>query len=597
MKNIWNEELILTALKKHLDRYDTLKNICKFDKKLDSAIRKRQGHRYFLEKLGYKEEEIERLMFVEKGIQTDEELILELKEFIKEYKTLDNLKKDKPNLHFKLKYDKNTQNTKIINLINYLDKIYSPKFDYSFLFFKSKIPNGFWTELRIISKLQEMMVQDGIIKLGKSTSLCSAIQNQKGFAYYLEKMGLTYEEACNVKEPNYWSNWDNMKKELDAVIKECNGAFPNEKILRSYGIHNVYFKYFGGIEEVRQRMGFQNQYKALDGHVLKSAYEVIVDNFLFLNKIPHKYEGKFSEERLFLYDFYLYIDNVYVEIWGLDDGDNERSNSYRKVQQEKKDIYSKLKLELIEIFPTDLNNYNKIIPILNNKFSKFIDKEYGVSDEELIIPDYRITLENLKEKLSSYMPNNNTLPSETDLINVKRQDIVGFIKKYGGMTCVAERLGLQTKCNFLGQYPNGYWTIEVINDKLTTLYKQYGYVPNYWFIRDELDRSLASAIDVKGGYRKITKNLGLITESEYKKAERAITKEKDNLQYVKDICAKLNAEYGYIPKEDTLRSLGFSVFVSRIKSLKGLTNTIIELGYIPEVQYKKHLKKVESNTI
>jgi len=107
--------------------------------------------------------------------------------------------------------------------------------------------------------------------------------------------------------------------------------------------------------------------KALDGHLCDSISEVIIDNWLTANKIPH--------ERNILYpgtnhkaDWSVNFGNrnIFIEYFGLANDSPRYDRSVRK----KKLICEKYKLKLIEIYPRDLYPEICLDAILKNEFKK-----------------------------------------------------------------------------------------------------------------------------------------------------------------------------------------------------------------------------------
>lgn len=90
-------------------------------------------------------------------------------------------------------------------------------------------------------------------------------------------------------------------------------------------------------------------YKTDDGHYVRSRGEVIIDNFLYNNGIPHSYEKRLPTESKFYSDFYLPEYDLYIEYWGLE---GERTYEIRK--NEKLKTYSERNLKLLEIHKDDI---------------------------------------------------------------------------------------------------------------------------------------------------------------------------------------------------------------------------------------------------
>lgn len=98
--------------------------------------------------------------------------------------------------------------------------------------------------------------------------------------------------------------------------------------------------------------------RASDGHICKSKSEVIVDNYLYNNKICHAYELKVKEipqssERAVVADWYIPIEGttgVYIEYWGMDTKD------YQDNKEEKLKLYEKYNVKLISIEKNEIND-------------------------------------------------------------------------------------------------------------------------------------------------------------------------------------------------------------------------------------------------
>ena len=85
-------------------------------------------------------------------------------------------------------------------------------------------------------------------------------------------------------------------------------------------------------------------FKCVDGHIVRSKAELIIDNYLYNHSIKHEYEKKIKVHgNSILYDWYLPDYDVYIEYWGFFGKD------YMKRKEEKIRLYRKGKLTLISI--------------------------------------------------------------------------------------------------------------------------------------------------------------------------------------------------------------------------------------------------------
>ena len=101
---------------------------------------------------------------------------------------------------------------------------------------------------------------------------------------------------------------------------------------------------------------FHRQYpvgaiKTEDGHYVRSRAEVLIDNWLYSQRIVHAYEQRLPGESEVFCDFYLPGSRAYIQYWGLE-GDPE----YRRRKREKLRIYRAQKLILLELNERDVSN-------------------------------------------------------------------------------------------------------------------------------------------------------------------------------------------------------------------------------------------------
>lgn len=86
------------------------------------------------------------------------------------------------------------------------------------------------------------------------------------------------------------------------------------------------------------------KFKCMDGHVVRSKGELIIDNYLYRNNIEHEYEKTiYVHGKSIKYDFYLPVMDAYIEYWGYFGKD------YMQRKAEKMGLYKKGKHELISI--------------------------------------------------------------------------------------------------------------------------------------------------------------------------------------------------------------------------------------------------------
>ncbi len=118
-----------------------------------------------------------------------------------------------------------------------------------------------------------------------------------------------------------------------------------------------------------QRMYKRVNAKALDGHLCDSISELLIDNWLNKNDIPHKRDASYPNT-YHKADWAVSIENekIFVEYFGLAND----SPRYDRAIKEKKKLCHKNKISLIAIYPQDLYPKEFLEDNLKNKFKKFL---------------------------------------------------------------------------------------------------------------------------------------------------------------------------------------------------------------------------------
>lgn len=106
------------------------------------------------------------------------------------------------------------------------------------------------------------------------------------------------------------------------------------------------------------RSRFPARYRTADGHMVRSRAEALIDNWLYMNGIAHAYERKLPIEEDAYCDFYINQGSKpYIEYWGL-----EERKSYRKRMAQKKSLYAENQIGLIEVFDSDIDALDDVLP-------------------------------------------------------------------------------------------------------------------------------------------------------------------------------------------------------------------------------------------
>ncbi|MGU9950904.1 MAG: hypothetical protein ACNYPH_01060 [Gammaproteobacteria bacterium WSBS_2016_MAG_OTU1] len=116
------------------------------------------------------------------------------------------------------------------------------------------------------------------------------------------------------------------------------------------------------------RKKFPANFRATDGHMVRSKAEMLVDNFLYTSGIVHAYERKLPVEEDVYCDFYLPEGKVYIEYWGL-----ENEPKYLNRKKQKLQIYDKYKFNLIQLSEKEIENLDDHLPRLLLEFNITVD--------------------------------------------------------------------------------------------------------------------------------------------------------------------------------------------------------------------------------
>ncbi|MCI0697144.1 hypothetical protein L0337_34715 [candidate division KSB1 bacterium] len=97
--------------------------------------------------------------------------------------------------------------------------------------------------------------------------------------------------------------------------------------------------------------------RTIDGHMVRSRAELLIDNWLYYSGIIHAYEKQVPVKEDLFCDFYLPKGDVYMEYWGL-----EKNENYQKRKEIKRQIYSKYNLNLIELTDEHIKYLDDCLP-------------------------------------------------------------------------------------------------------------------------------------------------------------------------------------------------------------------------------------------
>jgi hypothetical protein len=118
-------------------------------------------------------------------------------------------------------------------------------------------------------------------------------------------------------------------------------------------------------------------FKCLDGHIVKSKGELIIDNYLTILGLDHLYEKTIQiKGNNVKYDWYLPENDIYIEYWGYS------GQKYNKRKKEKLKLYKIANKKLISI---ENMMFDDIYSNMDKMLKKFITP---TDSKKIFIPKY-----------------------------------------------------------------------------------------------------------------------------------------------------------------------------------------------------------------
>jgi transposase len=300
---------------------------------------------------------------------------------------------------------------------------------------------------------------------------------------WVKELGLKPRQE---QKHGYWS-FKTLEKELKRVIDDL-GHFPSCTELREMGRHdlvNVIRKY-GGFHEVRRKMGYRSvckppNYWTLEN--LKKELEPIIEELGRFPMVPEL-------TKMGRYDLCNAI---------------RKHGGFKRLaklmgRKRKGDLFAE---RLKKLWNEGLSQREiaRILGVNEATVYKWVRK-LGLRPRWKPF-GYWEDFENLKRELENVIEELGRFPSQAELNRMGRSSIYYAICKHGGAQRVAERLGYK-----LGYRPPGYWTLENLKKELEPIVEKLGYLPSQKELKKMGRGDIAYAIQRRGGYAKVARELG-----------------------------------------------------------------------------------------
>ena len=145
--------------------------------------------------------------------------------------------------------------------------------------------------------------------------------------------------------------------EIDDSANLSNSKIDSNTIVENNTVVVSSTKNSGNTNKNNFREKFKANHRAVDGHMVRSKAEMLIDNWLYAAEIVHAYERKLPIKEEVYCDFYIPTKKIYIEYWGL-----ENDPKYAKRKAIKKNIYKKYDFTLVELTDDDIFNLDDVLP-------------------------------------------------------------------------------------------------------------------------------------------------------------------------------------------------------------------------------------------
>lgn len=470
-------------------------------------------------------------------------------------------------------------------------------------------PSGFWSKEKLIEETKKLILLEGKMPSAKRFSeLGLNTINKYSQKYFGGLHGLAI--ACGINENHlftksgYWKEFDNVKKEVEEIVNEI-GRFPTSTDLRLLNKHKLLSAIssnYEGLKNVRKFLGYTKKSPiAKDGHFCDSFSEVIIDDFLYMNKIPHKRNIQFNFPEIKCRPDFVLDNMIIIEVLMADYRIVNHKGRYKQYVDryvKKLAAYNNAKMEIIEVFPDELIDRSKLekkLYVIANKAEAprpFLLKDFtNIIFFDKKSPGYWANPYNLKKELLPLIKQYGKIPSINILREIGRNDIEGaIISIYGSYRAVATAIGLDYN-NY--QKPQRYWQdIKNIEEELKPVIKKYGYIPGKSELKRIGKEGVVAAIET---YHKSLKEVSSVLGVDYKPLKKTnrhwLTQEniKTELQIIVN-------KLGKFPTAADLRTLKKHGLLKGILITYGsFRNAAIKLGVkIPENKPKGYWKSLSN---
>ena len=170
-----------------------------------------------------------------------------------------------------------------------------------------------------------------------------------------------------------------------------------------------------------------------------------------------------------------------MELWGYIDGykyEKSRANAYLKRKAEKKKLYKKYNINLIDVDAQVFNNSLTAIQIrLSNILSEILNSNLKTVDKQYLINPRGLSNDDLFKTVMKYSNDNITLPSIKILRDKNSTLLNEIILRFDNLGNFANEYNVRTNNK------RKYWNKNTVLDTMMAIKEKYGYIPNSSYIK------------------------------------------------------------------------------------------------------------------
>jgi len=374
------------------------------------------------------------------------------------------------------------------------------------------------------------------------------------------------------KPKNYWNDVRNIRSYLDKYFpvllsaKQC----PTIEMMIATGEYPSFIYKHGGIGGVCKKLNLKPMagYLARDGHLVRSFFELLLDEYLYSRDLEHAPEIQPFKNETYRCD--QKVCNHYVELWGF------RTKKYEERRKLKEKLYHENNFKLIGLNPSVF--INKTIKQVETELDS-IFKENGFSiirkrpysmkaiTEQV---NYPWSEELVIEHIEKYRAQLGEFPTQKTLRTIGMSALAHRIHEFGGFRYFRKILK-ESQWS-----PDHMWSEDMIVNRLKQLCKEFGRFPKDHELSSDLKNAIRNKryIEPKtlNHYRKLLGYEITKRDKDYWTAE-TLESELNNI---------IQSNGGNFPSNNQLRKLKRFDVASQISKLGGFYYWREKMGFALE---------------